>query len=74
MHKTKFLIIDNAMIFKKMGADDMFDGVFDEVPCYNGSLKYDFVLRLEKNIWNLKRVLFSRERCPLLGARHGKCC
>jgi hypothetical protein len=50
---------ENAMMLQQMGADDMFD---EAPPCtYNGSLNSDFVVGLEKNIWNLKKILLQRE-------------
>jgi hypothetical protein len=54
---------ENAMILQQMGADDMFDGALDEPPCsYDGSVKSDdCVVGLEKNIWNLKRILLQRD-------------
>jgi hypothetical protein len=54
---------ENAMMLQQMGADDTFDGAFDEAPCrYNGLQKPDFVVGLEKNIWNF-----------VVGARYGRC-
>lgn len=53
----------NDMMLQQMGLDDMFDGASDEAPpcgC-NGSAKSDFVVGLEKIIWNLKRILLQRE-------------
>eukprot|EP00253_Pinus_taeda_P020070 PITA_20070 len=54
---------ENAMILQQMVADDdMFDGASDEPPCiYDGSFKPDFVVGIEKNIWNLKKILLQRE-------------
>jgi len=54
---------ENTMMLQQMAVDDMFDGAFDEAPpcTYNGSLKSDHVVGLQKNIWNLKRILFQRE-------------
>jgi hypothetical protein len=46
-----------------MGSNDMFDVAFDEAPTcnYSGSGKPDFVVGLEKNIFNLKPILLQRE-------------
>jgi hypothetical protein len=55
--------LENATMLQQMGPDSMFDGAFAEAPpCrYDGSLKTDFVVGLEKNIWNLKKILLQRE-------------
>jgi hypothetical protein len=54
---------ENAMMLQQIGPDGMFDGAFDEAPTCNcnGSGKSDFVVGLEKNIVNLKRILLQRE-------------
>lgn len=53
----------NATMLQQMGPDNMFDGGFyGAPPCsYSSSLKSDFVVVLEKIIWNLKRILLQRE-------------
>eukprot|EP00253_Pinus_taeda_P016427 PITA_16427 len=55
--------LENATMLQQMGPDTNFDGAFDEAPPwkYNGSLKTDFVVGLEKNIWDLKQILLQRE-------------
>lgn len=55
---------DNAMMLQQMGSHAMFDGAFDEASSTSncsGSVKSDFVVGLENNIWNLKRILFQKE-------------
>jgi len=48
----------NAVMLQQIGSDDMFDGVLDEAP---PSPKSDFVVGLEKNISNVKRILLQRD-------------
>jgi len=53
---------ENAMILQQMGSDDMFDEAFDESPCsFDGLGNSDFVVGLDKNMWNLKRILLQKE-------------
>lgn len=55
--------LKNAMMLQQMGSDDMLDGDLEEAPAcsYNGSVKSDFIVGLEENIWNLKRILLRRD-------------
>jgi len=53
---------ENTMMLQQMAVDEMLDGNSVEVPCsYDGFAKPDFVMGLEKNIGNLKRILFQKE-------------
>lgn len=60
-----------AMMGQQMGSDDMVDVVFDEAPTYNysGSGKPNFVVGLEKNIFNLKPILLQR-KVSVFGIQH----
>lgn len=50
---------ENSMMLQQMAVDD---GDSVAVPCsYDGLAKPDFVMGLEKNIGNLKRILFQKE-------------
>jgi hypothetical protein len=52
----------NAMMLQQMGGDYMIEGDSVEAPCScDGLGTSDFVVGLEKNIWNLKRILLQRE-------------
>jgi len=49
-----------------MAADYIFDATFDQVPCsYDGLVKSDSVVGLEKNIWNLKRIFCGLLFCTI---------
>ena len=52
--------LKNAMMLQQMGSDDMLDGDLEEAPACSLA-KSDFVLGLEENIWNLKRILLQRD-------------
>eukprot|EP00253_Pinus_taeda_P026416 PITA_26416 len=54
---------ENAMMLQQIGPDGMFDGGFDEGSTCNcnSSGKSDFVVGMEENIVNLKRILLQRE-------------
>jgi len=43
------------MVLQQMGPDDMFDGGYD------GLVKSNLEVGIEKNIWNLKRLLLQRD-------------